>query len=120
MLKRLAPLLAFLAVLMPPTPARPDCLTDLWGEVICGLGPCTSDRYGRVYCAQFRFGTAVRTLSGQVVCGRGRCVITLRGEVVCSTLDGGGVVTQIDGTVRCDGSCEAASPYLCQSRPAGH
>jgi hypothetical protein len=126
------------AGLMLPSSAYPDCVTQLTGEVICGTGPCNTDLYGRASCAQFRFGSAVRTSCGdgpfgadfrvrpptsrcygQVVCGRGQCVTTLRGEIVCSVLDGGAVVVQIDGTVRCDGACEAASPDLCARRPAG-
>jgi hypothetical protein len=111
--------LALLAPLIMPSSAQAACLTDLWGEVICGTGGCIADLHGQVHCAQFRFGSAVRTRYGHVVCGRGRCVTTLRGEVICSALDGGGAVIQVDGTVRCDGQCEAASPTLCESRPAG-
>jgi hypothetical protein len=95
------------------------CLSDLWGRVTCGAGPCSTDLYGNVYCAQFRFGSIVTTRTGQVVCGKGGCVTTLRGEVICSNIDGGGVVTQIDGKVRCEGQCEAASLSLCEQTPAG-
>jgi hypothetical protein len=119
MVKGLSVLALLVAGLMLPSPAHPDCVTLVSGEVVCGTGPCNTDLYGQASCAQFRFGSAVRTRYGQVVCGRGRCVTTLRGEVVCSVLDGGGAVIQIDGTVRCDGACEAASPDLCESRPAG-
>jgi hypothetical protein len=125
-------LAVLVAGLMLPSSAYPDCVTQLTGEVICGTGPCNTDLKGQASCAQFRFGSAVRTgcgdaaprpptsrCYGQVVCGRGRCVTTLRGEIICSVLDGGGAVIQLDGTVRCDGACEAASPDLCESRPAG-
>jgi hypothetical protein len=138
MVKGLSVLALLVAGLMLPSSAYPDCVTQLTGEVICGTGPCMTDLYGQVSCAQYRFGSAVRTSCGdeadfrfnrvrpptsrcygQVVCGRGRCVTTFRGEIVCSVLDGGGAVIQIDGTVRCDGACEAASPDLCERRPAG-
>jgi hypothetical protein len=139
MVKGLSVLAVLVASLMLPSSTYPDCVTQLTGEVICGTGPCNTDMKGQASCAQFRFGSAVRTSCGdtpfedsrfrvrpptsrcygQVVCGRGRCVTTLRGEIVCSVLDGGGAVIQIDGTVGCDGACEAASPDLCERRPAG-
>jgi hypothetical protein len=139
MLKGFSVLAFLVAGLMLPPSAHADCVTQITGEVICGTGPCNTDMKGQASCAQYRFGTAVRTSCGdaakfegdfrvrpptsrcygQVVCGRGRCVTTFRGEIVCSVLDGGGAVIQIDGTVRCDGACEAASPDLCERRPAG-
>jgi hypothetical protein len=137
MVKKGLPVLALLVAMLLPS-AHADCVTQLTGEVICGTGPCNTDMKGQASCAQYRFGTAVRTSCGdrpfegdfrvrpptsrcygQVVCGRGRCVTTWRGEIVCSVLDGGGAAIQIDGTVRCDGACEAASPDLCERRPAG-
>jgi len=100
-------------------PAGAACLSDVWGQVTCGVGPCAADRYGRVYCAQYRFGSVVTTISGQVVCGRGQCVTTLRGDVICSNMDGGGVALLVDGKVRCAGQCETASPDFCEQTPAG-
>ena len=65
------------------------------GEVICGAGPCLRDVNGEVYCAQFRFGSILRTSNGETLCGRGRCVTTLNGEVVCSIVDGGGAIEAV-------------------------
>jgi len=89
------------------------------GEVICGGGPCVRDINGVVYCAQFRFGSVVRTTRGETLCGRGQCVTTIRGEVICSIVEGGGAVRQSDGSVRCQGECEYASLDLCERSSAG-
>jgi hypothetical protein len=67
-LRKLAPvvkgfsvLALFGAGLVLPSPAHPDCVTQLTGEVICGTGSCNTDLYGEASCAQYRFGTGVRT-----------------------------------------------------------
>src|SRR5262245_18264270 len=99
--------------------ASADCMKERSGEVICGGGPCLRDLYGVVYCAQFRFGSVLRTTRGETLCGRGQCVTTIRGEVICSAVEGGGAVRQSDVSVRCQGECEYASLELCERSSAG-
>ena len=111
--------LGLAASLSVSAPAVADCLKDRAGEVVCGGGPCLRDVNGEVTCAQFRFGSVLRTLNGETVCGKGRCVVTLNGEVICSAVDGGAVMKQSDGTVRCQGGCEYASLDLCERTSAG-
>src|SRR5688572_8901962 len=118
-MKKLAALALGLVIsLALSAPAVADCLQDRSRQVICGGGPCFRDVYGEVTCAQFRFGSILRTVNGETVCGKGRCAITLNGEVICSAVDGGGVIKQSDGTVRCQGGCEYASIELCERTAA--
>ena len=105
--------------LLLSAPAVADCLKDRSGVVICGGGPCLRDVNGEVTCAQFRFGSVLRTVNGETLCGKGRCVTTLNGEVICSAVDGGSALKQSDGTVRCQGGCEYGSLDLCERTSAG-
>jgi hypothetical protein len=98
--------------------AEADCLTELSGATMCGTGPCATDLHGRVSCAQWRFGSVMRTIHGKLVCGKGQCVVALNGHVLCSTAEGGGATTQLDGKVVCDGGCEPASADYCERTPA--
>jgi hypothetical protein len=102
-----------------PASVVADCLKDRSGAVICGGGPYLRDINGEVYCAQFRFGSVMRTSKAETLCGRGQCVTTLNGEVICSAVDGGAAMKQSDGAVRCQGGCEYASLDLCERTSAG-
>jgi hypothetical protein len=116
---KLAALALGLAIsLLLSAPAVADCAKERSGQVICGGGPCLRDVNGEVTCAQFRFGSVLRTSKGETVCGKGRCVRTLSGEVICSAVDGGGVIKNSDGTVRCQGGCEPAALDLCERTAA--
>jgi hypothetical protein len=108
-----------IAMLLAAGPGHADCMKDASGEVICGKGECQRDRYGRVYCAAFRDGSAVRTSRGQILCGKGECVTTSRGEVFCSTVWQGAAQLDRYGAPRCEGRCEPASADYCEARPAG-
>jgi uncharacterized low-complexity protein len=77
-------------------PAVADCLKERSGQIICGGGPCLRDVNGEVTCAQFRWGSVLRTSNGETLCGKGRCVRTLNGEVICSAVEGGAVVKESD------------------------
>ena len=91
-----------------------NCMRETFGDTICGQGPCSNDREGRVYCAAERYGTAVRDEQGEVVCGVGRCVQDIiSGQIMCSRQPGGDAVRTLDG-VSCLGGCEPATPVYCE------
>ena len=48
-------------------------MREIFGDTICGQGPCSNDRNGQVFCAVKRYGTAVRDDRGEIVCGQGSC-----------------------------------------------
>ena len=86
--------------------ANANCMREIFGDTICGHGPCSNDRNGQVFCAAERFGTAVQDGQGEVVCGLGSCVQDiLSGQIMCSREPGGDAVRTLDG-VRCLGGCE--------------
>ena len=61
-----------------------NCMRATFGDTICGQGPCSNDRNGRVFCAAERCGTAVRDDQGEIVCGLGSCVEDiLSGKIMC-------------------------------------
>lgn len=94
--------------------ANANCMRENFGDTICGQGPCSNDRNGRVYCAADRYGTAVRDEQGEVVCGVGRCVQDIiSGKIMCSRQPGGDAVRTLDG-VSCLGGCEPATPAYCE------
>ena len=106
-------LAAGLALLMCSL-AHANCMRETFGDTICGQGPCSNDREGRVYCAAERYGTAVRDEQGEVVCGVGRCVQDIiSGQIMCSRQPGGDAVRTLDG-VSCLGGCEPATPAHCE------
>ena len=68
--------------------ANAKCLRETFGDTICGQGPCTNGRDGRVYCAAERYGTAERDVQGEIVCGVGRCVQCLT-DYIAGTVHAG-------------------------------
>ena len=94
--------------------ASAKCMRETFGDTICGQGPCSNDRHGRVYCAAERYGTAVSNEQGEIVCGVGRCVQDIiSGQIMCSRQPGGDAVRTLDG-VSCLGGCEPATPANCE------
>ena len=94
--------------------AHTKCMRETFGDTICGQGPCSNDRSGKVFCAAERYGTAVRDGQGEIVCGLGSCVQDiLSGQILCSREPGGDAVRTLDG-VRCLGGCEPATPAHCE------
>ena len=94
--------------------AHANCMREIFGDTICGQGPCSNDRNGQVFCAAERFGTAVQNDQGEVVCGLGSCVQDiLSGQIMCSREPGGDAVRTLDG-VKCLGGCEPATPAYCE------
>ena len=94
--------------------AQANCMREIFGDTICGQGPCSNDRNGKVFCAAERYGTAVRDDRGEIVCGLGSCVEDiLSGKIMCSREPGGDAMKTLDG-VRCLGRCEPATPAYCE------
>ena len=108
-------LVAGLALVMCSV-ANAKCMRETFGDTICGQGPCSNGRDGRVYCAAERYGTAVRDEQGEVVCGVGRCVqdiLSGSGQIMCSREPGGDAVRTLDG-ISCLGGCEPATQAHCE------
>ena len=96
--------------------ANANCMREIFGDTICGQGPCANGHDGRVYCAAERYGTAVMDEQGEIVCGVGRCVQDLlsgSGQIMCSREPGGDAVRTLDG-ISCLGGCEPATPAHCE------
>ena len=93
-------------------PASADCITDQYGNVLCGEGQCVTNLYGKVYCAEIG-GGAIKDSYGEVQCGVGYCAKDNLGNVWCSKVQGGGAAVDSNGTVKCLRGCEIASPKLC-------
>lgn len=107
-------LLAVVVALLGCSIAQANCMRETFGDTICGQGPCSNDRSGKVFCAAERYGTAVRDGQGQIVCGLGNCVQDiLSGQIMCSREPGGDAVRALDG-VKCLGGCEPATPAYCE------
>ena len=105
-------LVAFPAALAQ-TPAG-NCVRDSFGKVICGKGQCALDQYGKVHCAKEGGGGALRNQLGHVLCGVGYCATDDQGRVKCSSTPGGGAAMDSNGKVQCTGSCQDASPRMCE------
>lgn len=105
-------LVAALALFMGSL-ANANCMREAFGDTICGQGPCSNGRDGKVYCAAERDGTAVMDEQGVIVCGVGRCVQDLYGQMMCSRAPGGDAVKTLDG-VKCLGGCEPATQAHCE------
>lgn len=94
--------------------AHARCMQETFGATICGAGPCSNGRDGRVFCAVERYGAAVLSEQGEIVCGLGKCVQDIiTGQIMCSREAGGDAVIGIDG-VKCSGGCEPATPAYCE------
>ena len=94
--------------------AQANCMREIFGDTICGQGPCTNDRNGKVFCAAERYGTAVRDDRGEIVCGLGSCVEDiLSGKIMCPREPGGDAMKTLVG-VRCLGGCEPETPAHCE------
>jgi len=107
-------LVSAVAALMVCSAVQANCMRETFGATICGQGPCSNDRNGRVFCAAERYGTAVRDDQGEIVCGLGSCVQDIfSGRVLCSREPGGDAVRTLDG-VKCLGGCEPATPAHCE------
>jgi hypothetical protein len=91
-----------------------DCLTDQYGNVVCGKGQCERDQHGKVFCAGLG-GGAVKDRYGDVKCGVGYCAQDNSGQVWCSTEPGGGAAIDAYGKVKCQGGCEAGTSGRCES-----
>ena len=101
-------------VLLTSSVLHANCMRETFGDTICGQGPCSNDRNGKVFCAAERDGTAARDDQGEIVCGVGRCVQDiLSGQIMCSREPGGDAVRTLDG-VKCFGGCEPATPAYCE------
>ncbi len=83
-------LLAGAFVVFAGSTAFADCMTDYWGNVVCGTGACTKDYYGNVTCVQGQGGSE----------GAGECLTDYWGNAVCSS-PGGSCARQNDGHVVC-------------------
>ena len=107
-------ILAAAVALLVCSAAHANCMREIFGDTICGQGPCSNGQDGKVFCAAERFGTAVQDGEGEVVCGLGSCVLDmLSGQIMCSREPGGDAVRTLDG-VRCFGGCEPATPAHCE------
>lgn len=101
-------------VLLTSSVVHANCMRETVDDTICGQGPHSNDRNGRVFRAAERGGTAVRDEQGEIVCGVGRCVQDiLSGQIMCSREPGGDAVRTLDG-VKCLGGCEPATPAYCE------
>lgn len=98
--------------LFVPLPATADCITNQYGQVVCGAGECTRDQYGKIFCAPVG-GGAMRDEGGKVVCGVGYCARERDGSVSCSTVPGGGAATDSYGKVKCYKGCSTATTSRC-------
>ena len=112
--------LNLLFLLLMAGPAFADCMTDSSGVSVCGRGPCARDLSGEIYCAQHRYGAAVRDNRGKVVCGMGQCQKDLRGNIYCSIEPGGDVTRNTKGEIECFGGCELAAAEFCERVIAEH
>ncbi len=90
-----------------------DCAADLYGEMVCGMGQCERDQYGKVFCSRFNNGGALRDGYGAVYCGIGDCARDQYSKVYCSKVVGGGAARDRYGEVKCAGSCEAGRIEYC-------
>ena len=107
-------LLAAVVAIVVCSVAQANCMRETFGATICGQGPCSNDRNGKVFCAAERYGTAVQDEQGQIVCGLGSCVQDiLSAQIMCSREPGGDAVRTLDG-VTCLGGCEPATPKYCE------
>ena len=89
-------------------------MRETFGDTICGHGPCSNNRNGRVFCAAERYGTAVHDDRGEILHGLGSCVEDiLSGKIMCSRESRGDVMKTLVG-VRCLGGCEPATPAHCE------
>ena len=107
-------LVSVVAALMACSAVQANCMLETFGATICGQGPCSSDRSGKVFCAAEQHGTAVQDDQGEIVCGPGSCVQDiLSGRILCSREPGGDAVRTLEG-VKCLGGCEPAMPAHCE------
>ena len=91
-----------------------DCAPNIHGKMICGMGKCERDQYGKVFCSRYNQGGAVRDSYGIVHCGIGDCARDQYGKVYCSKYVGGGAARDSYGEVKCAGECEAGRVESCQ------
>ena len=91
-----------------------ECAPNIHGEMICGMGKCERDQYGKVFCSVYNQGGAVRDGYGTVYCGIGDCARDQYGKVFCSKYVGGGAVRDNYGEVKCAGECESGRTEYCQ------
>lgn len=91
-----------------------NCVKDQYGKVVCGRGQCAIDQYGKAICAKEGGGGALRDNFGNVMCGIGYCATDDQGRIRCSTTPGGGAQMDSYGKVQCTGSCQDASPRMCE------
>ncbi len=107
----------FLALLLIPClpVAIAECAPNIHGEMICGMGKCERDQYGKVFCSVYNQGGAVRDGYGIVYCGIGDCARDQYGKVYCSKYVGGGAARNSSGEVKCAGECEAGHIENCQA-----
>jgi len=90
-----------------------DCIKNQSGEIVCGKGECTTDQYGKVFCAQAG-GGALRDLYGNVQCGVGGCAKDSYGTVWCSSEPGGSSLMDSYGKVKCLEECVKGSNLYCE------
>ena len=65
-------------------------MSETFGDTICGQGPCSNDRNGKVFSAAEWDDTTVRDDQGEIVCRVGQCAQDiLSGEIMCSREPGG-------------------------------
>jgi hypothetical protein len=60
-------LVSVVAALMVCSAAQANCMRETFGATICGQGPCSNDRNGKVFCAAEQYGTAVQDYQGDCV-----------------------------------------------------
>jgi hypothetical protein len=53
-------LLSVVVALVVCSAAHAKCMRETFGDTICGQGPCSNDRSGKVFCAAERYGGAGR------------------------------------------------------------
>ena len=88
-------------------------MREIFGDTVCGQGPCTNGRNGKVFCAAERYALPCVTTE-EIVRGLGSCVEDiLSGKIMCSREPGGDAMKTLDG-VRCLGGCEPATPAYCE------
>jgi hypothetical protein len=95
--------------------AMAECAPNIHGEMICGMGKCERNQYGKVFCSVYNQGGAVRDGYGIVYCGIGDCARDHYGKVYCSKYVGGGAARNSSGEVKCAGECEAGRTGNCQA-----
>ena len=106
-------MVGFIITLAVATQVNADCLTDQYGNVVCGKGQCERNQRGKVFCARLG-GGAVQDKYGDVKCGTGYCARDDRGQAWCSTEPGGGAAIDAYGKVKCQGGCEAGTSGHCE------